>query len=247
MVFRFNAILFFLFFTTEFCISQDSLLLNYDTISAKITSNQILYKTLSLRTKMIWNDGNTEQEFMATIRMKKDSIIWMSLGLFGFEGARVLITPDSFYMINKLTNEYLAREFGYIETWVMFPVNFSMLQQILVGKKINIGTKISLAAKEDSAVTLFDENSHLYEKARVNNTNYTLENLLLKDKLLKQELSATFGSYIQLNQKPFSYKRNLVINRDSQSMNLQMEIMKALVDGELNFPFELNDKMKKSE
>lgn len=246
MLFRLTFF-FILFSTSSLCHAQDSLQLNYDTVSAKIISNQIAYKTLSLRSRMIWNDGNTEQEFLATIRIKKDSVIWMSLGLFGIEGARVLITPDSFFLINKLSNEYIASDFSYIESWLIFPVNFKMLQQILGGEKISIASKISFAAKEDSAAALYDETDKLYEKVRVNNTNYTIENILLKDKLLKQDLSATFTSYNLLFQKSFSYKRSILINRDSQSMNLQMEILKATVDGELSFPFEVNEKMKKTE
>lgn len=246
MLFRFTFF-FILFCSLSLCHAQDSLQLNYDTVSSKIISNQIAYKTLSLRSRMNWYDGNTEQEFLATIRMKKDSVIWLSLGLFGIEGARVLITPDSFFLINKLSNEYLAHDFSYIENWLMFPVNFKILQQILVGEKISIDSKISLAAKNDSAVVLFDETYKLFEKARVNNTNYTIENILLKDKMLKQDLSATFDSYNLLNQKPFSYKRNIRINRDSQSMNLQMEILKVMVDGDLSFPFEVNEKMKKQD
>ncbi|MCX6197639.1 MAG: DUF4292 domain-containing protein [Bacteroidetes bacterium] len=247
MILRLQLFFLFLFFSSSFCVAQDSLQLNYDSVSAKIVSNQISYKTISLRSRMIWNDGNTEQEFLATIRIKKDSVIWLSLGLFGIEGARVVITPDSFFLINKLSNEYLARDFSYIENWLTFPVNFKMLQQILGGEKISIATKTSFAAKEDSAVALYDETDKLYEKARVNNTNYTIENILLKDKLLKQDLSATFTSYNLLREKPFSYRRNILINRDSQRMNLQMEILKATVDSELSFPFEVSEKMKKQE
>lgn len=62
------------------------------------------------------------------------------------------------------------------------------------------------------------------------------QKILLKDKLLKQDMTITFDSYNSLNQKPFSYKRNIIIHRDAATMMLSMEITKAQVNEELNFP-----------
>ena len=42
----------------------------------------------------------------ANIRMQKDSVIWISAtALLGIEAVRLLITPDSFKMINRLISE----------------------------------------------------------------------------------------------------------------------------------------------
>ena len=113
MNFRITFLFLFLF-TGAF--AQDSLQVNFDSLLSKISANQIQYKTLSERTILTWDDGNTAQQFNASIRVKKDSLIWMSLSMFGFEGARVLISPDSFRLINKMTNEYLVRDYSFIQS-----------------------------------------------------------------------------------------------------------------------------------
>lgn len=242
----FRTTFIFLFLCTG-AFAQDSLRINADSLLYKISVNQIQYKTLSERTTLIWDDGNTAQQFNANIRVKKDSLIWMSLGIFGFEGARVLISPDSFRLINKLTNEYLVRDYSFIQSWILMPVNFEMLQQIIAGEKISINEKAKFATKEDSSYVLYLESDKLLEKIWVNTENYTLKKILLKDKLLKQDMTITFDSYNSLNQKAFSYKRNITIHRDAAIMKLNMEITKAHVDEELNFPFEVNDKYKRVE
>ncbi|MDC1395736.1 DUF4292 domain-containing protein, partial [Bacteroidia bacterium] len=40
------------------------------------------------------------------LKIKKDSIIWGKFSLFGI-GATVLITQDSFFMVNSLSQEYM--------------------------------------------------------------------------------------------------------------------------------------------
>lgn len=109
--------------------------MNFDSVYSKVVANQIQYKTLSERCNLTWDDGNTAQQFNASIRLRKDSLIWMSLGMFGFEGARVLISPDSFRLVNKMTSEHMVRDYNFIQSWILMPVNFEMLQQILAGQK----------------------------------------------------------------------------------------------------------------
>ncbi len=251
MNFRITFLFLFLY---SGAFAQDSLLVNFDSVLAKISANQISYKTLSERTILTWDDGNTAQQFNAGIRLKRDSLIWMSLGMFGFEGARVLVSPDSFRLVNKLTNEYMVRDYSFIQSWILMPVSFEMLQQIIAGEKISVNEKATFATKEDSSYVLYLESDKLLEKVWVDTVSYTIKKILLKDKLLKQDMTITFDSYNSLNprltvgqEKPFSYKRNIIIHRDAATMKLSMEITKAQVDEELSFPFEVNEKYKRVE
>jgi len=243
---NFKATVLLCFFFTG-ASAQDSLQVNFDSVLAKVSANQVQYKTLSERAVLTWDDGNTAQQFNGNIRVKKDSLIWMSLSMFGFEGARALITQDSFRLLNKLTSEYLVRDPNYIQSWLLLPINFQMLQQIITGERISINERATLAKNEDSSYVLYLESDKLFEKVWVNTQNYTVQKILLKDKLLKQDMLITFDSYNSLNGNPFSYKRNIAINRDGKAMKLDMQITKAGADEELNFPFEVNEKYKRVE
>ncbi len=227
--------------------SDSTTVLNYDSLSAKISSQQVKYQTLSARTRMVWNDGSSEQEFTGSIRVKKDSLIWMSLGMMGFEGVRVLITPDSFHVINRLTNEYSVRDFSFLQSWLLFPVNFKMLQEIIAGEKISIGEKASMAGIEDSNTVLYLESDKVLEKIWVNTTHYTYNKILLKDKLLKQDMTITFDAYNYSEAKPFSYKRSIAMNRNGDAAKLNMDILKISFDEPLTFPFEVSEKFKRVE
>ncbi len=81
-----------------------------------------------------------EQEkmsFTASFRMKRDSVIWMSIspGL-GFEAARALITRDSVYVLNRLQKEYTVYSFSFIEDLMKTDIELLDLQNILTGNPV---------------------------------------------------------------------------------------------------------------
>lgn len=241
------SIVFFVLLWAHSAFAQDTLQLNVDTLLARIDSNRLGYTTLSERTVLTWDDGNTAQQVSGSIRLKKDSVVWLSLGMFGFEGARAFITADTFRLLNKLTAEYTVKDINYLRNWIALPVNFTMLQQMLTGERFAIDDRARMAVREDSAVVIYLESDKLQQKLWVDTVNYTLQKLLLKDKLLKQDMTITFDSYNSLNQKPFSYKRSIVINRDGTVYRLDMAINRAQVNEELSYPFEVSDKYKRVE
>jgi hypothetical protein len=240
---------FFLFSCINAQVTDDSLSLNYDSLVAKIAANKTGYHTLSARAKLTWDDGNSEQEFSANIRMLKDSIVWMSLsGAMGVEGARVFITPDTFLLINKVSNEYAYRGFDYLQSWLMFPITFTMLQQLIAGEKLDIRERASMVRRQDSLCLLYCETDKMNEKVWVDTVNYTIQKILLKDKLLKQDMTVTFDDYNSQGAssgKPFSHQRVIDVNRDGLKLKLTIEISKVKLNDELSYPFEVGGKFKR--
>lgn len=224
----------------------DTSTFNYDSLVQKITDNQCNYKTMSLHTALVWDDGNTEQPVKANIRMRRDSLVWLSItGAVGVEGARVLLTTDSFRMLSKMTGEYIVNDISYLRNWLLFPVSFKMLQQIISGEQILIDAQAKMVTWQDSMFVIYAETNKMLEKIWVNSGSYTIAKILLKDKMLSQSMTINFDSYNDLNGKPFSYKRELDITRDGVAMKLTMDITKVRMNDELSYPFEVTDKYKR--
>lgn len=70
--------------------------------------------------------------FKLTIRLVKDSLIWMSISK-GIPVAKVLITPDSIKIRNDLHNQYLMEEFDYIQNFINYELSFNTIQSIILG------------------------------------------------------------------------------------------------------------------
>jgi hypothetical protein len=224
----------------------DTANITFDTLIRHLTLNQTGYRTLSAKAKLSWDDGQSQQDFQATVRMKKDSLVWMSItGPMNVEAARVLITPDTFQLLNKINTEYTGRDFSYLNNWLLFPVSFPMLQQILAGEKLDIHEKASTAAYQDSMFIIYAENNNLLEKIWVNSGNYTIAKILLKDKRLTQQMSITFDNYNLLEGKPFSYHRIIEVNRDGVVLTLTIDFTKVKLNENLGYPFEVSEKYKR--
>jgi hypothetical protein len=80
-------------------------------------------------------DGQ-RQTFNLVIKIKKDSTIWVSARKFGFEGARALITTDSFFVINRLDRSFIGEPIYKIRDFIGFESSLIQLQNILLGMSL---------------------------------------------------------------------------------------------------------------
>lgn len=79
--------------------------------------------------------------FSATIRMARDSVIWVSISpALGVEVARLKLTPDSVFLISKVPNNkfHYAGDYSAIATWLNTPIGFSDLQDVLIGRPMGL-------------------------------------------------------------------------------------------------------------
>ena len=67
------------------------------------------------------------------IRIKNDSLIWISVTGVGFEIARGLITPDSIVFMDKFHKDYFVFSYQQLSKQYNFDLNFALLQSIIVG------------------------------------------------------------------------------------------------------------------
>lgn len=87
-------------FTTS-CASQRALTGNVTAVSAKIDADLKAF--------------NLDESCNGSIKMKRGEAIQISLTKFGIEGARVIMTPDSVLVINKLTKTYLRSSYTEVD------------------------------------------------------------------------------------------------------------------------------------
>ena len=80
-------------------------------------------------------DGQRES-FKASVRMAKDSAIWMSISpALGVEVARLLLAPDSVLFVSKIPGNkfYYAGDYDALSEWTETPLGFEDVEAILGG------------------------------------------------------------------------------------------------------------------
>lgn len=75
-----------------------------------------------------------EIPFSGTLRMRRDSVIWISAnGLMGMEALRTRITSDSVILINRMDKTYLAEPLDEAATSLQLPLTLQETQTLLLG------------------------------------------------------------------------------------------------------------------
>ncbi len=95
--------------------------------------NETDFTTLSGRVRIDYSDGDSEQSFNVGLRMKKDSVIWISatLGI-----VKAYITPEKVSFYNKLEGEYFEGDYGYLSDLLGIELNFQKVQNLLLGNAV---------------------------------------------------------------------------------------------------------------
>ena len=112
-------------------------LLNNSSLSEKELIKKINSKNISpewtlLNSKIKINKEGQETKINAQIRIKKDSVIWISVKApLGIEVFRTMITPDSIYYMSRMNKTYFVKNISHIKEVVKADVSFITLQEIL--------------------------------------------------------------------------------------------------------------------
>ncbi len=69
----------------------------------------------------------------ATLRLRKDSLLWVSVRKFGLEVARAKINTDSVYVLDRINNEYAIYGLSYLAKSYGLPADFNLLQCMVLG------------------------------------------------------------------------------------------------------------------
>jgi hypothetical protein len=212
----------------------------------KSRQNRLDYDWFSSRVKVEYNDQNLSQDFTAAVRMRRDSMLWISLqGPFGIEGGRILMTRDSFFMVNRLSNEYVRQPISFLTKLMPIQTDLPQLQDFILGYYL-LFTKATPEYRglEDSLHIIQAESPEFRYRSSLYPQNCTLAKSVLTDKMLSQQMNVTFTGYSQEQGKPFSNERSIDIKQGTKALNLHLVFTKIKVNEVLNFPFEFGAGMK---
>lgn len=105
-----------------------------DTIYNMMHNNQVDADWLIGKFKGVYQMPEKQQVFYGQIRMKKDSVIWVSINaVMNIEIFRLIVQPDSFKFINKLDKTYISESNQYLVDYFGVNVDFNMLQSLILG------------------------------------------------------------------------------------------------------------------
>ena len=97
-----------------------------------VKATNVEFSYLKAKGKVSIDFPGVQQTANLNVRMRKDSVIWMSASL-GIEGFRAYITRDSVKVLFPLQREYYTGDYAYLSRVLNVPVTFERVQALLLG------------------------------------------------------------------------------------------------------------------
>lgn len=221
----------------ESSINVDTALVILDTLNKK----KIDFTTFSAKAKVQYEDHNGKQpDFNAFIRLQKDSVLWVSISstFLGIEAFRLYITPDTFAILNKLDKTIEYHPFSYIENIAHIPLNFSLLQNIIIGNPVYVGDSIVSYRQTENHIMIGTVGKFFKNLLTLSTGNDHLQRIKLDDLNLYQNRTASllYDNYQKNNNFDFSVYREINVSEKSK-VEIRILYKQYEFNKKLSFPF----------
>lgn len=227
----------------------DSVAVIHDLMS-KLNSNRITdFKTFSAKIKVNYRDKEGEQpELTVFIRMKKDSIIWISVNatIFSYEALRVLITPDSVIVQNRKDKIVQYRSVNYLKDLVDLPFDFYTLQDLLLGNPVYLDSNVVSYKKNDQSITLMSVGTQFKHLLSLTNNDFLLQHSKLDDAdpLRNRTADLTYTGYENVNGVKFATERRVSVSEKGK-LDVDMNFKQYSFNETLSYPFTVPKNFKR--
>lgn len=212
-----------------------------------IKVNEVSFEYLTAKSKFSF-DGK-KQNFDNTninIRMKKDSLIWISVTGIGFEVARGLITPDSIVLLDKFHKQYYVFSYEALSRKYDFELNFPLLQSIIVGNLPYPQQPTDRFTKENDVYVLSQTAGRIGISNQIATDNFKLLNLNAVEKDKDNTFSLQYSDFRNVGDILFPFISQVVLqikaaqNQETTETKITLKHTRVeLVSESPGFPFSI--------
>jgi hypothetical protein len=214
--------------------------------AAVLTIQEIDFEYFQGKARMILRDANKEREVKANIRIRKDSVIWMTFSVIGVQGGKALINKDSITIVSNVDKEYFVFDYAELSKRYKFPINYNVIQEAMLGNLIMERKGNDDITQEPSFFVLrqHEEAGGIEVVNYVNAASSKIEKVEMKEANTSNSLTLNYSNFQPVGDKLFPYNGtiNLFYKTVSGLLNTTIifEYNKAESgDKELKFPFNI--------
>jgi hypothetical protein len=229
-------------------VAIDSAIKPVDTKKNKldaIRAAQTNFNSFSGKARSVLNIDGSSNDVTLNIRIKRDQKIWISItAIAGIEAARVLITPDSILIINRLQSIYVKQPFSYINTVAGNQVNYKTIESLLIGNAIPelLNENADFKTSPDSIILTGNLHDLAYKLIvgpgmRVMQTN-------LKDQNADQSLQVTNRTFIQAGARVIPSQIDITSSVKDKKIQVNLHYIKTDFDLPQEYPFSIPARYK---
>lgn len=209
---------------------------------AALLSNPITLNTLSAKAKIHYEGGDKSLDFVANIRMRKDSIIWISVSAGGglIQVARAIVTPDSFHAVSFLDKQAFVGPIEKAAAILPDGIDFYSLQNMILGNPILREAKIKSVSDTGDRWRLSTAVLSYLEQLEFSKVDTSLvQTQLISIDSNNRSLSQALSQFALFGNQRMAQERHFHIISNGDGMLVDMNLSNIVIDAEQRFPFSI--------
>jgi hypothetical protein len=227
----------------------------------ELAKNEIRFDWLSAKFSVDYIYDKKLTEFKGQIRMRKDSLIWVTFSpALGIEMARLMITSDSVLYINRINKTYLAGDYSFINNFLKTRIDFDVLQSIIIGNDFQFYDKTKFKAQVDKVEYKLStaerrqlkkfvkqdetEATVFYQDIWLDPNTFKITKLSLKEIKNDKKLEAYYSDFRDHHGYLFPYDLIFDIFADSR-VTVKVNYSRIRLNEPLTFPFSIPEKYER--
>lgn len=227
----------------------DNSALTISSVLLKMQGNNLDFEHMNGEAGVDYKGQPVNIAVSSTVRWRRDSVIWMNVRKLGFTVARIQVTHDSVFVVNYLQGNYVAKNLSYIEQTFGVPLDFSILQDVLLGNPVFLTEKdkLTLEKSVDGDVILRGKDNRWKATYKLDATNFAVKEMLFEEPATNRFLKIGYKNYAKVRmpnglQQNFSYLRTIEVESSQTgkvSVQLEIEAESLEINVPKNIKFEI--------
>ncbi|MBX2895038.1 MAG: DUF4292 domain-containing protein [Cyclobacteriaceae bacterium] len=196
------------------------------------------------KARMVFRDDKREREVKANIRIRKDSVIWMTFSVVGVQGGKALINRDSITVVSNVDKEYYVFDYKELSNRFNFEINYSVLEAAMLGNLIRAKEPTDEIGRNGNFDVLLQHENTVTIKSLINPVIKKIEKVELVESNTNNKLMLEYANFQPLGEKnlPYNGVVSVFYKTTAGLINntITFEYNKIEIgDKELKFPFNI--------
>jgi len=226
------------------CSKKVASLINIFNPAPTLYIEEIDFEYLQGKARMVLRDANKERDVKANIRVRKDSVIWMTFSVIGVQGGKALINKDSITIVSNVDKEFYVFDYAELSKRYNFNINFNVIQSAMLGNLIEPRTDQDQIVQDNSFFMLKQNANTISVLNYVNSASMKIEKVEMKEPDTNNSLVLNYSNFQPLGNKLFPYNGTISLFYKTLAGILNTTVIfeynKVEVgDKELKFPFNI--------
>lgn len=200
------------------------------------------YELLSSKIAVSYASEKQSQSFGVRVRLKKDSIIWLSITpALGIEIVRLTVTPDTIKLLNRLEKKYFVDSYDNAKEILKVDIDFSVLQAVLTGEFVPLYNDSDYSALNLPGMYAIEADSTagiVQHRSEIDPAIWQLTRSLLYNPARDEHILAEYDNFQKLQHIVFPASMHFrILGQDNLAVDLTWSKLEE--KNVLRFPFNI--------